>query len=356
MSIVDLPSLVAKLGRTERASFDRLFEVVTSVGTLEPPAAMDEWLIQQFGSVAAVESQRITRVTNRYTRESSLFNALRAQRPMQAPSLTNVRAEIEESRTGCLFCEPTRGTPADSFGRVKGRHALTASNVAKYDGFHGVLVFDEHDPLAPVDGDRLADYFETARAWARCANDVDGDARYYFLLWNVLYRAGASLIHGHMQMTVARGSHYARVEALRAVAAAYAGDYFEDVVAAHRALGLVRTVGGADVVASLTPLKERELLFVAPATADAEAPELALVPALVEALRVYREELGAVSWNLALLLPPLRDVAEDWSSFRPHARLVDRGAPTAKTTDIAAMELYAASVVASDPFKLIQLF
>jgi hypothetical protein len=33
-------------------------------------------------------------------------------------------------------------------------------------------------------------------------------------------------------------------------------------------------------------------------------------------------------------------------------RIVDRGDPTARTADIGAMELYAASVVSSDPFRL----
>ena len=33
-------------------------------------------------------------------------------------------------------------------------------------------------------------------------------------------------------------------------------------------------------------------------------------------------------------------------------RVVDRGDPLARTSDFGAMELYAASVVSSDPFKL----
>jgi hypothetical protein len=33
-------------------------------------------------------------------------------------------------------------------------------------------------------------------------------------------------------------------------------------------------------------------------------------------------------------------------------RIVDRGDPNNKTADIGAMELYAASVIASDPFRV----
>ena len=36
------------------------------------------------------------------------------------------------------------GTPEDVFGRIRGRHCITASNVAKYDGFHAVVIFDPY--------------------------------------------------------------------------------------------------------------------------------------------------------------------------------------------------------------------
>jgi hypothetical protein len=35
--------------------------------------------------------------------------------------------------------------------------------------------------------------------------------------------------------------------------------------------------------------------------------------------------------------------------------MVDRGSPANRTSDIGAMELYAASVVASDPFRVADL-
>jgi hypothetical protein len=51
-------------------------------------------------------------------------------------------------------------------------------------------------------------------------------------------------------------------------------------------------------------------------------------------------------------MPPLSPVAEDWSGFPTVVYLVDRGSPANRTSDIGAMELYAASVVASDPFAV----
>lgn len=350
-TIVDLRARIAALPPDRRAVVDRLFEVTETVGRLDPPEAMAPWIEKLFGSVDAVRSQRIVRVTNRITHEGALFNELRARRPMEAKGADDARAEIAKSE-GDPFCHPETGTPADTFGRIRGEHAVTASNIAKYDGFHGVLVFDRHDPLAPVDVARLADYLATCRRWAEAAHEADREARYYFLLWNSLWRAGGSIVHGHMQMTVTRGSHYPKVEAVREAASRYrsryGADYFDDLVAAHDGLGLARRVGDARVLATLVPIKERELVIVAPRDGD----EQSLAPALAAAVGAHRS-LGVLSWNMAVYLPPLEDDGRDWSVSRTHARLVDRGDPGNRTSDIGAMELYAASVVSSDPYRVI---
>jgi hypothetical protein len=351
-SIAGLPDLVAALPAGRRRLVERLFEITSTTGRLDPPEEMRAWIEKFFGSVEAVRAQRIVRVTNRFTNEGALFNELRARRPMEAKGGDDARAEISRSEND-PFCHPETGTPADVFGRERGRHAVTASNIAKYDGFHGVLVFERHDPTAPVGAEHLDDYLATSRRWAEDAGRVDADARYYFLMWNSLWRAGSSIVHGHMQMTVTRGSHYPKVEAVREVATAYreayGADYFEDLIAAHEALGLARRVGDATVLATLTPIKERELIVVAPPAAD----ERALVPALVKALDAHRA-LGVLSWNMALFIPPLTGDGRDWSAFHTHARLVDRGDPGNRTSDIGAMELYAASVISADPFRVIE--
>jgi hypothetical protein len=213
-SIVDLHSRIAALPSRERALVERLFDVTETIGVLDPPDEMRPWIEKLFGSVDNVRSQRIVRVVNRITFEGALFNELRARRPMEAKGAADVRAEIAKSE-GDPFCHPETGTPADSFGRIRGEHAITASNIAKYDGFHGVLVFDHHDPTARLDAAQLRDYLGTCRKWADAAHATDRDARYYFLMWNSLWRAGGSIVHGHMQMTVTRGMHYPRVEMLR---------------------------------------------------------------------------------------------------------------------------------------------
>ncbi len=352
-SIADLEDRIAALPPDARAAAERIFSVSTTASHLVPPPEMRDWITKQFGSVDVVTTQQIVRVTNRVLLEGALFNDLRARRPSEVKGADEVRETIERSRND-PFCHPETGTPADTFGRVKGEHGITASNIAKYDAYHGVLVFDEHDPLAPMDAGIIRDRLLTARRWALAANEEDPSAKYYFLIWNCLWRAGGSIVHGHMQMTVTRGMHYPRVEMLRRRSLSYdeqqGRDYFDDLWLVHEALGLGLWHEGARVFASLTPIKESEIIILGRPGED----ESALAGAIAHVIAKYREQ-GVVAYNVALLLPPLSADGNDWRRFPPHARLVDRGDPANKTSDIGGMELYAASVVAADPFRLASL-
>jgi hypothetical protein len=360
--IAYLNELVATIPADARAVFDRIFHVSVTTGQIVPPESMKPWIEKQFGSVDVVRTQRIVKVTNLVTMEGSLFNELRASRPMEA----KVSSDLEEAIMGNLgdpFCKPLEGTPADIFGRVRGKHSITASNVAKYDGFHGVVVFDEHNPLV-FSSEQVSDYVDTALAWAHKAHDADRKARYFFFLWNCLWKSGASILHGHAQMTLSRDLHYARVEHLRRSALryreAYGANYFDDLYAAHQALGLALENGHTRILAYLTPIKEKEVLLIS-AELDQD-----LKDSIYQVLRCFVERLGVQSFNLALyhkpfgVYPersqraqgkPIADVEEDWSAFPVVVRVVDRGDPNNKTADIGAMELYAASVIASDPFR-----
>ena len=350
MTIVELESRIAALAPEPRAAAERIFAVSTTTGTLVAPDQMRPWIEKQFGSVEAVTSQRIVRVTDRVTLEGALFNDLRAKRPMSVPEKSGAEvAETIRSTENDPFCSVATGTPADDFGRISGALGVTASNVAKYDGYHGVLVFNAHDPLAPMDAAAIADHLSTARRWAEAAVERDPAAPYYFLMWNCLWRAGGSIVHGHMQMTTTRGMHYPKVERLRRAALAYAAehrrDYFDDLWLVHDALGLGVTVDGARVFATLTPVKERELVVLGAPGAD----EGAIAAGISHALAALRS-VGVVAHDLALYRPPLTADGADWRRFPALVRLVDRGDPGNRTCDIGSMELYAASVIASDPF------
>jgi galactose-1-phosphate uridylyltransferase len=348
-SIGNLDALVASLPDADRERFDRIYHLSISTGQLVPPDAMRPWIERQFGSVDPVCRQRIVKVTNRVTLEGTLFNELRAMQPIEAPSGSGDVEETIRQSMGCPFCTPLEGTPADTFGRAWGQFAVTASNVAKYDGWHGVVVFHDHHPLR-FTAEQVSDYVETAQQWAQAAHRADREACYPFFLWNCLWRSGASILHGHAQMILTRGMHYARVEnwrqAARRYLSAYGTDYFRDLVALYRALGLAVEHGTATVFPTLTPFKEKETHIIA-SHLDQNLKET-----LYLTLRTFVEQLGMRTFNLVLYQPPLSPVEEDWEGFPYIFRLIDRGNLSSNRSDIGGMEMYAQSVVTTDPYQV----
>jgi hypothetical protein len=372
-TITDLPAMIANLPPEQRALVDRLFHVVAEEGTLEAPDEMRAWLVETFGSVDAVERQQIVRVLNRWTFEGATINPLRSRRPnsgftQQVAGVLPtelVRAIRHDKIRGDDFCHLEQRTTRDPFGRIEGTHVVTASNVAKADGWHAVGVFRKHNPLA-INAALVEDIFDVGARWAaraRAADTLIPRASHLFLFWNCLWRAGCSQLHGHTQMTLSRAMAQAKVELLRAAAARYqqetGGEYFADLIAAYRALGLAADAGEVVLLASLTPTREREIVFILPADTAPEASWAErlqrLAAPLAHALDVALRRLGTLTFNVAAFGPPLTEDGQPdpaWQGFPCMARFVDRGNPLARTSDVAAMELFGSSVIASDPFEL----
>jgi len=368
-SITDLEQLVAALAPADRARFDRLYAFNRSTARVLPPETMEDWIVKQFRYLSEeaegtpawrdevlekVGHQPIVHVLNRVTCQATLFNAVRALKPVEAKESAGIEAEIEKTRGG-PFCRPLELTPENTFGRIGG--AKTCANVAAYDGWHGLVIFQEHSPLEfrqdRYRPEQVADLLATAREWAAKVRAEDPEARFFFLMWNCLWKAAASIIHGHAQMVVGRTFHYGKVERLRRDAARYRAehgtDYFADFVAAHQALGLADRRDGEAVttLAHLVPIKERELVIVA----DDGLDSAGLPQAIWRALKVYAR-LGVESFNLAVYAPPLGDADPAWADFPVQVYLVDRGDPATKSADVGGMELYTSSVVSSDPFAV----
>jgi hypothetical protein len=354
--IADLPRLVEAMASAARQQSESLFDISVVEGLTDPPPELHEWLERHFGSVEAVRRQHIVRVTNRWSLEGTLFSPLRSRRPHARAAAGAFEQEVQAT-IGDEFCHPENGTPADTWGRVRGRRSITGANAAKYDGRHGVVIFDHHDPLA-FDEESVLDMLTVGREWAERGRAEDPKAWAYLLIWNCGPRAGGSIVHGHAQVLLGRDTHYPHVERLRRDAMAYAaatgGSYLADLVSVHRELGLVvAEMDGVAIVASITPVKERELLIVGQPGMDER--DTAFASAVARTAVAYREVAGVRAFNLVLHRPPLdAAVAAEpgWRELPPLVRLVDRGDPSSRSSDIGAMELYAASVVGGDPFQL----
>lgn len=347
-TIMDLDELVVSLPHEQRSLFERIFRVGVRYGAIMPPPEMLPWIERQFGAVAPTLNQKIVRVTNLITLDGVLFNWLRSSRPLWKAAPLDIDQELARDAADPLR-NPYTGTPADTFGRIRGRYCVTASNIAKFDGHHGLIVFDDPHPLR-WDRERLHDYLETGERWALEAHRADPEARYYLFIWNCLWRAGASLLHGHAQVMLGRDMHYGAVEALRRAGLRYQADYrtnyFDDLFRVHELLGCAFERDGVRVLANLTPRKEHEVLLMA------EWPSAALKDAIYDTLACLRDCVGVRSFNLVVYRAPLGKTDENWEGFPVIVRIVDRGDPNSRTADFGAMELYAASVVSSDPFAL----
>ena len=350
-SLLELPDRLEGLAGAARERAGLLYEIRLVSGHTVPPPELEPWLASTFGSVEAVRDQAILKVTNRVTLEATLFGPLRSRRPVDGPGGVRDLANEIGATEGDPFCHPETETPADTFGRVRGTRLMTGANAALADAHHAVLVFDTHDPLA-FDEELVVDLLRSGREWAERARRDDPEAVNYLLIWNCLWRAGSSIIHGHAQALLGGGTHYAAVERLRRDVSAYDGDLIEEIVAVHRSVGLTVDLDGEVVlVAHLTPRKERELLLIG--RPGMEETDPAFADALARTLIAYRDRVGVRSFNLALWRPPLAN-AEGWEAIPPLVRLVDRGDPFVRPSDIGAMELYGTPIVGSDPYDLIE--
>jgi len=353
-TIVDLPEQIAALPAPQRMRFQRIFRVDRVAAACRIPEPMRPWVEQQFGSLRAVEQQCVVRVTNQVTFDGALFNPLRRWRPLalrNSPSSTLFVPPGED-----LFADPLRMTTEDLFGRVRGRHCVTASNVACWEGQCAVLIFDEPNPLA-FTRDHLRDYFRVSLEWARRAHHHDPQARYLLWLWNGGPRGGASIAHAHAQMGLGRGMHYAKVERLRRAALAYraqhGSNYFDDLLAAHQDVGLDIQAGQLRGFFYLAANRPKDAWLYGQAMDDA------LADALHDLLRALIERTGMRAFDVGVLMPPLFpplpvqvEEAEDWSGFPVIVRVGDRGAPDMLSSDVGAIDLYAHNTIAVDPFEV----
>ncbi len=348
-SISNLDDIAASLPYQEKAVFQRIYEVTTVLGEARVPREMESWVRERFGSVAAVSKQKVVRLTNRITLEEAIFNPLRCLRPADFRENKSLGAHLDETDRDDLFAKPWDTTPEDPFGRVSGKHCVTAGNIAKYDGLHGVVIYRDFHPLR-FSREQLIDYIDVGLEWARRAHAYQPQAKYFFMIWNCLWRAGASIQHGHAQVMLTRGRHYARIERLRRASLDYRqrfnAEYFSDLFRAHDAVGCALVKDGVRIMANLSPFKDNEVVILG------DELNLSFKERLYDVLAYFRDRLGILSFNLGLVPPPLAQTEESWQGFPVVAWLVDRGDPASRASDVGGMEIYAASIIGSDPLEL----
>ncbi len=354
MSILDLPDRIAALAPEARARFERLFEVTRSEGECFVPDTMRAWAIETFGSIEAIERQTVIRVTNTVTWEGAQYNPIRMRRPMPIRTADGGRQTADKEPVFDIFANPLVSTAADTFGRVHGKHCVTTSNIARWEGMNAVLIFDVFDPLA-VDAAHMRDYFAASREWAHRARRIAPDARHFAWMWNGGPMGGASIPHAHAQLALARGRSYAFIERLRLAAlgyrARYGSNYFADLLAAHADVGLGFELGGVPGLINLGALRGNDTWLLGTAFDET------LASAFARALRALVDRAGTRAFTASVVMPPInadgaaeRPDDPDWQGFPFIARIVDRGRANAASSDIGSLDLFGASVISHDPY------
>jgi len=342
MDMVMLPKLVKKLPKKDKKIFHRIFEVEVVVGRLKIPPTLKSFAKERFGSLKAVKKQTIVKVVNKVTFEGAFYNQLRALRTAKKQE-TQPPTFTEEK---CMLCNPKNQTAEDVFGRIESAYTTTAANIAKYDGWHSLIIPRKHNPLK-LSLKELLDGFKTAVQWFKRVNREDSRAVFPYLIWNCLWRAGASQNHSHFQVMMSR-KPYPKPEYLRLCMEryreTYGSNYLQDLYHIHRVLGLGLTYGGVKVFVYLTPIKEKEV-FMFTHNWNRNLPKV-----IHKVLEAYKS-LNVYSFNLSMVFPPAKKV-NGWDDFPYIVRIVDRGLLNQNVSDIGAMELYASSIIASNPFNI----
>ncbi len=364
-SISNLELIISELPSNVRGLANAIYRVKPSTTVQYIPPTMYGWIEKQFGSVGgleAVKQQKIVRVDNRVTFQSALFNELRASRPLESQCLTDdAKKHMVEKLEGCAFCSPEERTPAEILpgvpsGRIKGSYCITASNVAKYDTNHALIISNHHNPLH-FSEERIRDYFEASGTWFGMQYAADHDAACPSLTWSAFERAGSSVPHSHLQMVMSRGGGYRKPELLKKAADGYSWEtgrnYFDDLYTVHEALGLGFTHKGSRIIVELTPEKEKGVMVL-----DCIPPDWNKFPDLAGGVNfVLANYLKMVveSFNVTVSFPawPLDN---GWKRIPIYARTVDRGQLKNKTCDIGPLELLGTPVVSTDPFTVAQQF
>lgn len=344
--------------------FSRLFETRSKSGSLVVPPSFEAKARELFAAypggtknLGFITNQTIITTYNRYTEEYTMFNEVRRYRPGYQEKLSPENEHIiqqaihdSEGADKCDFCSVER-TAIDVFGRIESKHCYTASNVAKYEQWHGLIVSKAHSPLV-FDKDMMQDYMETAHEWYRRVNKLDPEAQFPHLMWDAGKRAAASQIHQHLQMIITQDRYLTRTEHTRAASVRfeqdYALNYWEELIAIHEALGLAVRAGPTVVLSYITPIKEREMIIV---TENSHHPSFGR--AIAAALHALTDDMGCRAFSLAISFAPLDKSGNTaFGAFPAMARVVDRGSPMDTRSDVGAMEFYGANNVGADPYQI----
>lgn len=102
---------------------------------------------------------------------------------------------MDETIKSCDFCSE-ENTAYSSIGRLKTQYSYTASNLFPFDSPHELLLPRKHD-LLELTYEEFNDMFKLSTKYFEKVYQSDKTLKYPTLLWDFLYKGGASQTHPH---------------------------------------------------------------------------------------------------------------------------------------------------------------
>jgi hypothetical protein len=304
---------IKKLDKNYRILFERIYDAKEEIGIQKFTKDLEK-------KYKNLKEQKITVIKNKILLKETHFNLLRGKR--QKPSFEKI---IEEF---CPFCDPKKYTPEDEIGRLENKYSITSSNLLKGAKNHSLVIFKKHKDIGLKD---IKGALELSFLWFK---KNKGNK---FLIWNYLWRSGASISHPHFQLysleNLPEKLKFIK-ERTNWYKKSYKSDYFDDLFKLHKKIGLAKESKGLKILIELAPFKEKEVIIL---SKDWEEN----IKELSKLLFLYKKI--SESFNLFLFYD---------GDFKKLGFLVDRGSLNELNSDIGSLEIYSFSIVSSDPFKL----
>jgi diadenosine tetraphosphate (Ap4A) HIT family hydrolase len=299
-----------------------------------------------------VEEQKLVLVRDNLLHTEAAYNVLRGRRSQGLSGDPVALVEAERAANGCPFCDPAawhssrRSLWTDQFGEVistDGRSRASA-NWARLAPVSGLVFGDEHmHNMFTMNEQEFVALFDTGLAYARLALEKTG-CDSFVLFENGGPKSAGTVRHTHVQVVGRRGRHFAYAERVSALGGSA---YWSLQRRTHELLGLVRSYGPATAWLNVVPTKERDSTVLSDTVGEGAR-------AVFRVLNSFFRT-GTTSFSLAAILNPYwlsqgsSGVAyQGWPNVV--WRLVDRGDMRAPHSDIGSAELFASTVVSTDPF------
>ncbi|MCS7183726.1 MAG: hypothetical protein NZ866_00005 [Patescibacteria group bacterium] len=295
--------------------FQRIFEVKKEIAELKLPQIIED-------KFKDAQKQEIIIIINKILNQETHFNIWRARRT--EPQKENIKIENQYDP----FCDVLNSTPEDEFGRLENESAITASNLTKSSKNHSLIIFKNHN----FNENDIKNSLLLANNWFS-----NFEEKIKIIIWNYGFRSGASIFHPHLQIfsleDIPEKIKY-HLDKYKNYQEKFKSDYLNDIFYLSEKLNLAKKKNDFNLIVSLTPMKDNELFFWG-------KDFLTNYSELAKLIYSYFN-LGIENFNFFLIQMP--------SFFLGF--LVNRGESKKINSDIGALELYAFSVVGSNPFDL----